>query len=67
MDVLLYLTTLALGFFIGVTTVVTIALKSEVKEDLVERRRAVEELAEKLNISYAEADAQVVYDPYWPR
>ena len=67
MDVLLYLTTLALGFFIGVTTVVTVALKSETKEDLAERRRAVQALAEKLNISYEEADAQVVYDPYWPR
>ena len=63
MDIVLYLTTLALGFFIGAYTVVTVALHLDRKEEERSRREAVAAFAEQFGVSLEEADSRVVSSP----
>lgn len=72
MDAILYLTVLALGFFIGAFTIAATALAYEIKYELKleekrGRERAVMAYAEQFNVSYEQADAEVVSDPNWSR
>lgn len=51
MDAILYITTLALGFFIGAYTVTALALRLDRLEEERGRERAVQAYADQFNVS----------------